>query len=147
MIVLHFLLVHCNHLKNYFDIYMHNGLVGSRSLLGHAIHLNSYERDQMSETETVAVHCPTSNLFLGSGLFDLVDFKRRGIRTAIASDTGGGTSHGMLQTLADAYKIQQYSPHQANEQRRDRRKLEHKKNLYSRNNDNEQRRDPRNREQ
>ncbi len=93
--------------KNYFDIYMHNGLVGSRSLLGHAIHLNSYERDQMSETETVAVHCPTSNLFLGSGLFDLVDFKRRGIRTAIASDTGGGTSHGMLQTLADAYKIQQ----------------------------------------
>ena len=61
----------------------------------------------MKELEAVAVHCPTSNLFLGSGLFNLVDLKARGVRTAVASDTGGGTSHSMLQTLADAYKIQQ----------------------------------------
>ena len=55
----------------------------------------------------MAVHCPTSNLFLGSGLFDLVDLREKGVRTGIATDTGGGTSHCMLQTLADAYKIQQ----------------------------------------
>jgi guanine deaminase len=93
--------------KNYLDIYMHHGLVGAKSLLGHSIHLDSYELSQMKEMRAVAVHCPTSNLFLGSGLFDLVDLKSRGIRTAVASDTGGGTSHSMLQTLADAYKIQQ----------------------------------------
>ena len=56
--------------KNYLDIYMHNGLIGPKSLLGHAIHLDDYERSQMRETQAVAVHCPTSNLFLGSGLFD-----------------------------------------------------------------------------
>ena len=93
--------------KNYLDVYIHYGLVGPKSLLGHSIHLDSYERSQMKELEAVAVHCPTSNLFLGSGLFNLVDLKARGVRTAVASDTGGGTSHSMLQTLADAYKIQQ----------------------------------------
>ncbi len=93
--------------KNYLDIYIHHGLIGSKSLLGHAIHLDGYEKDQMCELQAVAVHCPTSNLFLGSGLFDLVDLKKRGVRTAVATDTGGGTSHSMLQTLAEAYKIQQ----------------------------------------
>ena len=93
--------------KNYLDIYIHHGLIGPKSLLGHAIHLNNFERDQMREMQAVAVHCPTSNLFLGSGLFDLVDLKEKGVRTAVASDTGGGTSHSLLQTLADAYKIQQ----------------------------------------
>ena len=93
--------------KNYLDIYMHNGLIGPKSLLGHAIHLDDYERSQMRETQAVAVHCPTSNLFLGSGLFDLSDLRKKGVRTGIATDTGGGTSHCMLQTLADAYKIQQ----------------------------------------
>ena len=82
-------------------------MIGSKSLLGHSIHLDNYERSQMQEMQAVAVHCPSSNLFLGSGLFDLVDFKLRGIRTAVATDTGGGTSHSMLRTLADAYKIQQ----------------------------------------
>ena len=93
--------------KNYLDIYLHNGLVGPKTLLGHAIHLDMYEQSQMSETNAVAVHCPTSNLFLGSGLFDLAALKKKGVRTGIATDTGGGTSYSMLQTLADAYKIQQ----------------------------------------
>ena len=93
--------------KNYLDIYIHYGLIGSKSLLGHAIYLDAYERAQMREMQAIAVHCPTSNLFLGSGLFDLVDLREKGVRTGIATDTGGGTSHCMLQTLADAYKIQQ----------------------------------------
>ncbi len=93
--------------KNYLDIYSHYDLVGPKTLLGHCIHLDGFERAHMSETQTVAVHCPTSNLFLGSGLFDLVDLKNRGIRTAIATDTGGGTSFSMLQTLDGAYKVQQ----------------------------------------
>ncbi len=100
--------------KNYLDIYIHYGLVGAKSLLGHAIHLTDYEKSQMSETKAVAVHCPTSNLFLGSGLFDLDDLKKRGVRTGVATDTGGGTSHSMLETLADAYKIQQMRAYSVN---------------------------------
>ena len=93
--------------KNYLDIYIHHGLIGPKSLMGHCVHLDDYERSQMAERQAVAVHCPTSNLFLGSGLFDLADLKMKGVRTAVASDTGGGTSHSMLKTVADAYKIQQ----------------------------------------
>tara|TARA_S200000501_G_scaffold349393_1_gene365438 strand:+ start:476 stop:1780 length:1305 start_codon:yes stop_codon:yes gene_type:complete len=93
--------------KNYLDIYARYGLTGRRSLFGHAIHLTEYEQSHMLETQSVAVHCPTSNLFLGSGLFDLKNLTRQGIRTGIATDTGGGTSFSMLKTLDEAYKIQQ----------------------------------------
>ena len=76
--------------------------------------LMQLERAQMLDHNAVAVHCPTSNLFLGSGLFDLAKFKKIGLRTGIASDTGGGTSYSMLKTLADAYKIQQLCGHSIN---------------------------------
>ena len=82
-------------------------MTGERSLFGHAIHLSEYEQMQMLETQSVAVHCPTSNLFLGSGLFDFRTLIERGVRTGIATDTGGGTSFSMLKTLDEAYKIQQ----------------------------------------
>lgn len=100
--------------KNYLDIYMYHGLLGPKSLMGHSIHLDDYERRQMAETKAVAVHCPTSNLFLGSGLFDLAGFEQLSIRTAIATDTGGGTSFSMLRTLDEAYKIQQMQNHSLN---------------------------------
>ena len=93
--------------KNYLDIYHFHGLLGPKSLLGHSIHLDSHERSLLAETNAIAVHCPTSNLFLGSGLFDMADFKKRGIRIGMATDTGGGTSHSMLNTLSQAYNIQQ----------------------------------------
>lgn len=100
--------------KNYLDIYRYYDLVGEKCLLGHAIHLNDHERALMVEYNAVAIHCPTSNLFLGSGLFDLANFKKIGLRTGIASDTGGGTSYSMLKTLADAYKIQQLRSYSVN---------------------------------
>ena len=93
--------------KNYLDIYFAYGLTGPKTLLGHAIHLSSDEKLLMAQTKTVAVHCPTSNLFLGSGLFDLESLTKFGITSALATDTGGGTSFSMLKTLDEAYKIQQ----------------------------------------
>ncbi|MFQ5624078.1 MAG: guanine deaminase [Paracoccaceae bacterium] len=93
--------------KDYLDIYDHYGLLGRNSLMGHSIHLSQRERARMAETGTVAVHCPTSNLFIGSGLFDLAALEDAGVRTAIATDVGGGTSYSMLKTLDEAYKIQQ----------------------------------------
>ncbi|MCP8894051.1 guanine deaminase [Shinella daejeonensis] len=94
---------------DYTDIYAHYGLLGPKSLFGHCIHLSGREADAMSEAGAVAVHCPTSNLFLGSGLFPLKDLLRREkpVRVAVATDVGGGTSYSMLKTMDEAYKIQQ----------------------------------------
>lgn len=95
--------------KDYTDIYAHYGLLGRKTLLGHAIHLSDRELDAISEAGGIAVHCPTSNLFLGSGLFPLKVFKRRKkpVRIAVATDVGGGSSYSMLKTMDEAYKIQQ----------------------------------------
>lgn len=93
--------------KDYLDIYERYEMLGPKTLLGHAIHLSQSEQARLAETNTVAVHCPTSNLFLGSGLFDLFGLEASGVRTAIATDIGGGTSWSMLKTMDEAYKIQQ----------------------------------------
>ncbi|RVJ96620.1 guanine deaminase [Sinorhizobium meliloti] len=94
---------------DYTDVYARYGLLGPKSLFGHCIHLSEREADAMSETGSVAVFCPTSNLFLGSGLFPLRALKRRQkpVRVSVASDIGGGTSYSMLKTLDEAYKILQ----------------------------------------
>ncbi|MBX5228132.1 guanine deaminase [Rhizobium sp. NLR9b] len=94
---------------DYTDIYARYGLLGPKSLFGHAIHLSEREADVMSEAGAVAVHCPTSNLFLGSGLFPLKALARREkpVRIGVATDIGGGSSYSMLKTMDEAYKIQQ----------------------------------------
>ncbi|MEP9399569.1 guanine deaminase [Mesorhizobium sp. KR2-14] len=93
--------------KDYTDIYEHYGLLGSKTLLGHCIHLSEREADALSDTGSVAVFCPTSNLFLGSGLFDYQRYRRREkpIRIATATDVGGGTSYSMLRTMDEGYKV------------------------------------------
>ena len=94
---------------DYTDVYARYGLLGPRSLFGHCIHLSGREADVMSEAGAVAVHCPTSNLFLGSGLFPLKSLSRREkpVRIGVATDVGGGTSYSMLRTMDEAYKVQQ----------------------------------------
>ncbi|KQZ95459.1 guanine deaminase [Rhizobium sp. Root564] len=94
---------------DYTDIYVRYGLMSNKTLLGHAIHLSDREADVLSETGAVAVHCPTSNLFIGSGLFPMKKLQRREkpVRIAVATDIGGGSSYSMLRTMDEAYKIQQ----------------------------------------
>lgn len=94
---------------SYTDIYDRFGLLGPTSLFGHSIHLSKQERRRLSETRSVAVFCPTSNLFIGSGLFDLAEARAAAypLRTAMATDVGGGTSYSMLRTAAEGYKVQQ----------------------------------------
>lgn len=93
----------------YLDVYDRFGLTGERSLFGHCIHLTEAERRRMAETGSVAVFCPTSNLFIGSGLFDMrkAVSETPAMRVAVATDVGGGTSFSMLRTLAEGYKVQQ----------------------------------------
>ncbi len=93
--------------RDYLDIYERFGLLGPRTLLGHAIHLRPREIDALAATGAHPVFCPTSNLFLGSGLFDEGGLRARGITSGIATDVGAGTSYSMLQTLNEGYKVLQ----------------------------------------
>lgn len=93
--------------EDYTSIYAHYGLLRPNALYGHAIHLSDSEMAMMAESGAVAVSCPTSNLFLGSGLYDLGKADRAGMISAVATDIGGGTSYSMLKTLDEFYKVQQ----------------------------------------
>lgn len=92
---------------DYVGIYERYHLLGPKTLLGHCIHLSHRETEILAGTGSVAVFCPTSNLFIGSGLFDFERQHRNGVRIAVATDIGGGTSYSMLATLDEAYKVLQ----------------------------------------
>jgi guanine deaminase len=93
--------------KNYLDVYDRAGLLGPRSVFGHCIWLEDEEVAALAASRSVAAFCPTSNLFLGSGLFDQARLERADVRIALATDVGGGTSYSMLATAAEAYKVLQ----------------------------------------
>ena len=93
--------------RSYFDVYEQLGLVRERSVFAHCLHLDDQDRKQLAKCGAAIAFCPTSNLFLGSGLFDLRVARECGIRTGIATDVGGGTSLNMFRTLSDAYKVLQ----------------------------------------
>lgn len=92
---------------DYVGIYEKYHLLGTKTLLGHCIHLSHRETEVISETQSVAVFCPTSNLFIGSGLFDYERQHERGVRIATATDVGGGSSYSMLRTMDEGYKVMQ----------------------------------------
>ncbi|NKX43895.1 guanine deaminase [Roseicyclus persicicus] len=91
--------------RDYLDTYEAHGLLGPNGLYGHAIHLEPREIDRLAEVGAAVVHCPTSNSFIGSGLFDMG--LRARMRVGLATDTGGGSSFSMLRTMAAAYEIAQ----------------------------------------
>jgi guanine deaminase len=93
--------------KNYLDVYDHYGLVGKRAVFGHGIHLDEDEWRRLNEVDAAVAHCPTSNEFLGSGLFrfDNAKMKSRPVRVGLGTDVGAGTSLSPLRTMGEAYKI------------------------------------------
>jgi guanine deaminase len=94
-------------LPDYLGIYERYQLLGPKTLLGHCIHLTHREVEVIAATRSVAVWCPTSNLFIGSGLFDHDRLHVHGARIAVATDVGGGSSYSMLRTLDEGYKVLQ----------------------------------------
>ncbi len=92
---------------DYLDTYERFGLIGKGALFGHAIHLKDREKARILESGSALVHCPTSNTFIGSGLFDMAGLKAAGHTVGLATDVGGGSSFSMLRTMAAAYEIAQ----------------------------------------
>ncbi|MEN8283221.1 guanine deaminase [Acinetobacter gerneri] len=93
--------------KGYLDVYDHYGLTGQRSVFAHCVHLEEHEWDCMHQTGSAIAFCPTSNLFLGSGLFPLKKAWDKQVKVGLGTDIGAGTSFCHLQTLNEAYKVQQ----------------------------------------
>ncbi|RKF19884.1 guanine deaminase [Alginatibacterium sediminis] len=91
--------------QDYLEVYEANGLVRERALFGHAIHLSKREYQSLAANGASISFCPSSNLFLGSGLFDIDSVKAHNIGLSIASDVGAGTSLSLFSNQADAYKI------------------------------------------
>ncbi len=91
--------------RDYLDTYEAFGLLGPRGLYGHSIHLTDRERARLAEVDASLIHCPTSNTFIGSGLFDMG--LARTHRVGLATDTGGGSSFSMLRVMAAAYEVGQ----------------------------------------
>lgn len=93
--------------RDYLDTYEEHGLLRPGALFGHAIHLTDRERARLKEMDASLVHCPTSNTFIGSGLFNMAGLMAEGQRVGMATDTGGGSSFSMLRTMAAAYEVGQ----------------------------------------
>ncbi len=91
--------------RSYLDVYDHFGLLRERSVFAHCLHLDEQDRACMAGKGGAAAFCPTSNLFLGSGLFDLLAMRTAGVRCGLGTDVGGGTSLSLLTTASEAYKV------------------------------------------
>jgi len=91
--------------RSYLDVYDRHGLMRPRAMFGHCIWLDGHDFGRMAETQSAAAICPTSNFFLGSGLFDFEKADAARVQLSLATDVGGGTSFSMLQTMNEAYKV------------------------------------------
>ena len=97
--------------RSYLDVYDRHGLLRRRAIYGHCIHFDDRDRARMAESGAVASHCPTSNLFLGSGLFDIAKAGAHGMAVTLGTDVGGGTAFSMLRTMNEAHKVARLSGH------------------------------------
>lgn len=91
--------------RSYLDVYRQYGLLRQRTVLGHGIYLDQDDMALVAERRASIAVCPTSNLFLGSGLFDFARADQTGMPYALATDVGGGTSFSLLQTMHAAYQV------------------------------------------
>jgi len=93
--------------RDYVDVYEHYGLLGRGAVFAHAVHISEAEWERLRDTGSGVAHCPTSNLFLGSGLFQMKLGKQRPhpALVGLATDMAGGSSLSMMRTMNEAYKV------------------------------------------
>ena len=97
--------------RSYLDVYDRFGLLREKSVFAHCLHMDAEDRSTMAAKGGTAAFCPTSNLFLGSGLFRLTAMRDAGVRCGLGTDVGGGTSLSMLRTASEAYKVLHLQEH------------------------------------
>jgi len=97
--------------RSYLDVYDYYGLLRRRAVFAHCLYMDDADRQSMAAAGGAAAFCPTSNLFLGSGLFDLSAMRAANIRCGLGTDVGGGTSLSLLKTASEAYKVLHLQDH------------------------------------
>jgi len=95
--------------RSYLDIYESYGMLRPKSMFAHCIWLDDVDRELMAQTQSATAICPTSNLFLGSGLFNFERADAHQLLLSLGTDVGAGTSFSMLQTMNEAYKVARMS--------------------------------------
>ena len=95
--------------RSYLDVYDRFGMLGPKALYGHAIHMDATDLSRAAGTGAKFVHCPTSNMFIGSGLFRLSEMRGAGVDVLLGSDVGGGSSLSPFATMKAAYEIAQFA--------------------------------------
>ncbi|HEY4973058.1 MAG TPA: guanine deaminase, partial [Steroidobacteraceae bacterium] len=93
--------------RSYLDVYDRFGLLRDRATYAHCIYLDTTDRERLAASGAGAAFAPSANLYLGSGLFDIAASDAAGMRFALATDVGGGSSFSMLRTMSEAYKVAQ----------------------------------------
>lgn len=93
--------------RSYLDVYDRAGLLTPRAVLAHGIWLDDRDRARLAQAGAAIAFCPSSNLFVGSGLFPYAKTQAAGVTVGLATDVGGGTSLSMLRTMHEAYKVAQ----------------------------------------
>lgn len=91
--------------RSYLDVYDRHGLLRPGAFYGHAIYLDQDDRKRLADSGAAVAHCPTSNLFLGSGFYDFHESDANRLHLTLATDVGGGTSFSMLRTMNAAHKV------------------------------------------
>ncbi len=97
--------------SDYLDIYERHGLVTDRSVFAHALHMDSCALSRIAKKGAAVSFCPSSNLFLGSGLFPIETAHQAGVQVSLGTDVGAGASFSMLQIMRSAYKVGQLNEH------------------------------------
>jgi guanine deaminase len=92
--------------KDYADVYRQAGLLAPRTVLGHCLHLNPSEIDTLADANAAVAHCPTSNLFLKSGLCPLDRLRAAGLRIGLGSDVAAGPELNLWQVMRSAIETQ-----------------------------------------
>ncbi|AQV93317.1 guanine deaminase [Cupriavidus necator] len=91
--------------RSYLDVYDRYGLLRPGAMYGHAIYLDQDDRRRLADSGAAVAHCPTSNLFLGSGFYDFHQSDANRLNVTLATDVGGGTSFSMFRTMNAAHKV------------------------------------------
>ena len=91
--------------RDYLDTYEMFGLLNERCVFAHGVHLTEDEMTRIGNCGATIAFCPSSNLFLGSGLLSIDRLKHHDIPIALASDVGAGTQLSMLGIMGEAYKV------------------------------------------
>ena len=88
--------------RNYTHVYESANLLTRKTIMAHCIYLDDDEISTLRKYSTKVAHCPSSNFFLKSGIFNAARIIDAGLDIGLGSDVGGGPDLSMLREMCNA---------------------------------------------